>query len=69
MFAVESLMHRLREGTTPKVIRKHPRPRDGLEHGPMGVHGREHSQDHRRIAKSSEHNAKLARRCDLASKR
>jgi len=68
MFAVECLLYRLREGRTADVLREHPRPRNGLKQGPMRPRRCEHSQDHQRIAKPSEHGTIITTHCSPTSK-
>lgn len=55
MFAVESALQGLRERGCAQIVSEHRRPRDGLQHGPVGAGRREQRSDQQDMAESGEH--------------
>jgi len=61
MFAVKSIFDGYREGFRPRVIREHPGPRDGLQHGPMAAGRAEQRNNEQQMTGAREHGALIRR--------
>ena len=67
MIAVESFRHGFCDGLLAKIIRKHRRPRDGLQQRPMRAKHRREREDEKDFAEPLEHADKLNRLRQIAS--
>ena len=60
MLAIERLRHGFGDGLRAKIVRKHRRPRNRLQHGPMRVRRRDEREDHKDFTEPDEHGSTLA---------